>query len=330
MLEPNGRRIRSQVAITLVALSLGVFTYLVRDDLMRIFGINLILPYSAMLFFFASAAASLLLLYLRGDISLAFLDRFVVANDPNDPSRELGAGNRKLIEDVSSLSERLSELRRDVTIATTTGTIDPEIIIERLRTDIIGRILAEVEQRYSAKVLETAHVTTMRSNLSDTSLRLRQEIAALTRRGNLNLVIGSVTTALAVGLLAYMVLGAEVKFTDVTSLLSHYIPRVTTVAFIEVFAFFFLKLYRSTLEEIKYYQNELTNNSVLAIGVEASIITDDQQARAKLFERLVLSDRNASTRSTPADVHKNMKSKDMAGILEQIVKIVAETAKQNS
>ncbi|MBI5525005.1 MAG: hypothetical protein HY897_01580 [Deltaproteobacteria bacterium] len=48
--------------------------------------------------------------------------------------------------------------------------------------------------------------------------------------------------------------------------LSHYVPRITTVTFIEVFAFFFLKLYRASLIEIKFYQNELT--SLAATGAK--------------------------------------------------------------
>jgi hypothetical protein len=36
------------------------------------------------------------------------------------------------------------------------------------------------------------------------------------------------------------------------------VPRLSTVALVEAFAYFFLGLYKSKLEEIKYYQNKCT------------------------------------------------------------------------
>ena len=89
------------------------------------------------------------------------------------------------------------------------------------------------------------------------------------------MVIGVLTTSIAVGLLTYMVLGTDAKFDTLNGLLSYYVPRVTVVIFIEVFSFFFLKMYKSNLSEIKYYQQEITNISTQQVVYESSILSND-------------------------------------------------------
>lgn len=99
------------------------------------------------------------------------------------------------------------------------------------------------------------------------SARLRKELASLERRGNVNLVLGGAATLVGLGLLGYFVVGANVDMRSVPSLLAHYLPRITLVLFIQVFAYFFLKLYKASLLDIKYYQNELTSHESRVLAV---------------------------------------------------------------
>jgi hypothetical protein len=128
---------------------------------------------------------------------------------------------------------------------------------------------------------------------SATSLRLRREIYALSRRGNLNLTIGVVTTGFALGLLAYMIFDESTAPGTFSEALSLYLPRITTVTFIEVFAFFFLKLYRASLIEIKFYQNELTCLASLQIALAASHTCPDPDALRTVLDRLARRNPNA-------------------------------------
>jgi hypothetical protein len=78
-----------------------------------------------------------------------------------------------------------------------------------------------------------------------------------------------------------------------TEALSHYVPRITTVTFIEVFAFFFLKLYRASLIEIKFYQNELTCLASLQIALASSQTCPDPDALRTVLDRLARRNPNA-------------------------------------
>jgi len=89
--------------------------------------------------------------------------------------------------------------------------------------------------------------------------RLNREIGLLTKRANINLMIGSIITITALVLLGYFVVTENFNSDDIFKVSLHFLPRLSLVIFIEFFSFFFLKLYRTSLSEIKYYQNELTN-----------------------------------------------------------------------
>lgn len=132
--------------------------------------------------------------------------------------------------------------------------------------------------------------------------RLREEISSLSRRGVTNLIIGGTTTVVAAGLLVQAVLNSpladpvqphswEAK-PDWMGLLPSFVPRVSLAVFMEIFAFFFLRLYRTSLVEIKFFQNELTNIELKLIALEAGIARDDKALIETLAANLMATERN--------------------------------------
>ncbi|MDX6529350.1 MAG: hypothetical protein QOH41_1640 [Blastocatellia bacterium] len=134
--------------------------------------------------------------------------------------------------------------------------------------------------------------------------RLIGELKDLAKRGNLNLTIGILTTvgaasALFWGLIATQPLANE---TQVTALVRHYVPRVSFAIFIEVFSFFFLRLYKSSLEDIKYYHNELTNLDSRLLALEIAMKQQSQDALNPILLGLLNTDRNYVLRSGESTV----------------------------
>ncbi len=62
----------------------------------------------------------------------------------------------------------------------------------------------------------------------------------------------------------------------------YFITRISLVAFIEVFAYFFLRLYRYSIFEIKHFQNEMTNAEFRVMALEAALMKGDQSTIRKL------------------------------------------------
>lgn len=111
--------------------------------------------------------------------------------------------------------------------------------------------------------------------------RIGFEIKSLTRRGNVNLVVGGLTGLAGLAVLLYFIFSDNYTGNEGVGFIYHFAPRLSFVIFFEAFAYFFLKLYRASLEEIKFYQNELTNieqkfvAAVFAMDLEEPAVTKE-------------------------------------------------------
>ena len=161
---------------------------------------------------------------------------------------------------------------------------DKQSAEEKNKKDEIKEIIEKIPQQNEEKIIFAIFI-----ELRD---RLKTEVDNLSRRANLNLIIGIITTITGVIILSTFALtinhpSIEVVASDqsvvkldnnnmlIASLLS-YLPKLTLVILIEIFAFFFLKLYRYSLSEVKFFQNELTNCEMKIIGLTFSMNKSDK------------------------------------------------------
>ena len=114
-------------------------------------------------------------------------------------------------------------------------------------------------------------------------LRLSEEVQGQIRRANFNLALGATLAVVGIvilGLVVFLSTGGDVILSDNVGVTSEpkIVPEITARACLQqvvsltfqVFAFFFLSLYRSGLNEIKYFQNEITNIELKAVAVSAA------------------------------------------------------------
>lgn len=141
-------------------------------------------------------------------------------------------------------------------------------------------------------------------HFQDTEKRIKDEIDRLVRRANINLIIGSIIAVVGVlGLIAF-ILGETDKDseTDMVFIIVHWVTRLSLVSFVEVFAIFFLKMYKSELLSIQYYQDELTSIESRKIALMFSVIHNSQEDISKAIECLVNIDRNFKMDATQTTV----------------------------
>jgi len=182
--------------------------------------------------------------------------------------------------------------------------------------EVSAQLVSAASNRVSS--FESSHFQELKAELKTTKLRLESEILALSRRGNLNLVIGSITTIIAVGLLGYVVLSAQTTATDLKEFVWHYLPRITISIFIQVFSFFFLKLYRNSLDDIKYFQNELTNIDAKYASLESSLMLRDREIISKVIEEISTTDRNFRLNAGESTVSLEKLKEENKGLKEML------------
>jgi hypothetical protein len=149
------------------------------------------------------------------------------------------------------------------------------------------------------------------------------ELESLGRRGNLNLALGAVTTVVGLALLGLSVFSELSAAKDIWTFVSHFVPRLTLVLMIELFAYFFLSLYKTSLGEIKYFQNELTNIESKQIALRAALSGTDQAVVSGILTKLADTDRNhiLSKDQTTVELEKARIERDGRG---EIAKYLSE------
>ncbi len=109
---------------------------------------------------------------------------------------------------------------------------------------------------------------------------IKNKFKAETKRqnqiGNLNLFIGILTTIFSVTILFITLFNPPpIPNVSASDKLISYLPRFFLALFIEIFSFFFLRLYRKTLDDIKFISNERTNVELKLIALETAIFNSE-------------------------------------------------------
>lgn len=157
-------------------------------------------------------------------------------------------------------------------------------------------------------------------------VRLNSEIDKLSRKANVNLVIGSLTTIVALLALGVVVFQNTGSFVSLTDMLYHYIPRLSLIIFVEVFAYFFLRLYKLNLSDMKYFQNELTTVELKLASLTTAINFGKDVDISAITIELSKTERNFIVKKGETTV-ESVKSKFDKTDLNEILKSITEIAK---
>lgn len=199
------------------------------------------------------------------------------------------------------------------------------MVFPQVRTEL-AKVFEEKYEKKSA--LEQA--TTLNGERYNAAIkRLEREIEEQSRKGNVNLIIGVGTTLLAVALLAWIVLaqdGPNWMKSDPTwtQLAAHYIPRLSLVIFIEVFSFFFLRLYKATLNEARLYNDELTRLTIQWVATEVGMLAEEKGSMAALAKELLSVSKPPKLASTEGSQSKVDSDRMLKAVTTAIKKQVSE------
>jgi len=186
-------------------------------------------------------------------------------------------------------------------------------------------IQKKIEKNFSNNAVRNERYANLFREFDITSLRINEELQRLRKSANINLVIGSLFTTVIILALIYEVFFSEISFASLVDLLAHYIPRISLVIFVEIFAFFFLKLYKSNLQEIKYFNNEKTNVDFKLITLKTALFQEDIEMIKICLSELIKTERNFVLKKDESTVEiekiKNdaVSSKVYTEILERLV-----------
>lgn len=213
------------------------------------------------------------------------------------------------------------------------------IVYEKINALTTADVIKKVEENFGNSIIEKIKFETITKDLYEIKNRLELETKRISRNSSLNLSLGFATTIFAISFLSYSLLTSDpksevipntiIKAEDIKSsfyiFLVKFLPRLSVSVFIELFSFFFLRIYKRNLEDIKYLNNERTNVELKLLALNTSIITNDNDTLKQILLDLVKTERNFILKKdeTTVELQKGAtESNAYKDTLENIAKIL--------
>lgn len=181
-----------------------------------------------------------------------------------------------------------------------------EGVSNEINEEMIARVKEKIEGKATERYLEEIRATAraqeslgkrvgLSERLEKTITRLKKELYALTRRGNLNLAIGSIIAIGGILLLGYFVATMTVSAqanANGWAFLRRFLAQLSLVTVVEIFAYFFLRLYSQGLTEIKYFQNEISTFEAKLVSLKMALVDGNEALIGRVLTELARTERN--------------------------------------
>ena len=213
--------------------------------------------------------------------------------------RERGTGEMRRFESSEAVHRELSEIKSLVQTRETGGTLGREQqtqIVEAIRGSLSSSLTREVLQsiytNYGTKIIAEKRLSEIRGLFETLKTRLDGERDAQARRAIMNLYIGIGFALLGLGLLGWFSISANFVEGKIDVNIANFSVRFSFVVLIEILAYFFLGLYKTGLQEIKYFQNEITNVESWTVAFEGAFLGGLKATQAEIIKKLAATERN--------------------------------------
>lgn len=250
-------------------------------------------------------------------------------------------------EQISSLVKYISNRISVFPTSRDFGEIDSNILKNETKRKLFKITLDTIKERLLESLANEAEKEKNQStedSLKDKTLermtklvnmvttRLRTEIAQQSKRADIYIIFGSGITLIAGAFLYFTVqeildvykvnnANAGITISDIFSI----VVRFSIVIFIEVFAFYYLRLYKNIMDNIKYYQNEITNIEMKILSLHSVENSSCNESLKILTSELAKTERNfvIDKNKTTVDLERSKLESDFfKSTTDNIVKLL--------
>ncbi|HEM7541144.1 TPA: hypothetical protein U2J55_000139 [Providencia rettgeri] len=117
----------------------------------------------------------------------------------------------------------------------------------------------------------------------------------------------------------------NLKIENIYDLFIFYAPKISILLFFISLVFFFLNLYKNTNNDVRFFQNELTNIETKAIALKIALITNDLASLSEIMKSLIQTERNITLKNGESTVEierKKIEEKAQNNMLDKVIKII--------
>lgn len=242
--------------------------------------------------------------------------------------RNIEMSNHVLYKELLRLNRRLTEVEgkssSGVSVEITESERDK--LISDAKKRIIGNTLLLADSNLKTDISDFKKSYSLHKLHTDMVLRLESEIDRLNRRGGVNLTIGTTIALTGVSSLAYFLYSAP-AIVDGLDFFIHHLPKLSFVIVVELFAYFFLSLYKNGFDEIKYFQNEITNIEMKVMSLKYAQEFKSEDMIKELAMHLMKTERNfilekgQSTVSIEKEKLQNLSDSKLTSMISEIINL---------
>ncbi|MDC5266303.1 hypothetical protein OHW76_14530 [Acinetobacter baumannii] len=166
-----------------------------------------------------------------------------------------------------------------------------EEVTNLIRNKIESASTENYFKEFKEKVKVEAIVEFFLQEAKSIETRVNGEINRLSKSAIINLSLGMMLSIGGILYLGSFVVNAQ-SFDSLEKMFINTFPKAIFVLLIEVFAYFFLKLYKQSLDDIKYYQNELTNIESKNLALQIAKQSNNHKLLTLCVEEFLSTERN--------------------------------------
>ena len=192
---------------------------------------------------------------------------------------------------LAKLETELQQLKVESKLTPAENTALLDALAKKIKSESTESLLNELRLQMSDQEARQLKARAQRTPFFRTRTRLEEAIAILQKRANLNLLAGMAVTVAGLAVMWETIRSAPSDGSALPFAL-HYIPRITIFFFVELLAYFFLRLYKANLEGTRYYHNELTSIDAKRVAAQELPYLTDDSLRGRLLETLLSTERN--------------------------------------
>jgi len=209
--------------------------------------------------------------------------------------KDAAEANRQTKDVLASIEKRISGIGGRAAPQLFESAEEGRSFKEKLAQEIVKEATSNIDQGIVTKLSSQSKFEDAEKYQNQTRDRLYRVVLGLERRANLNLSVGAIIGGLGIGILIYLLYISPPNIgptPDHVLLAIQYFSRVSIVFLVEVFAFFFLKLYSQTLSELRHTHNEITNTEMKSSGLQVAIASSDKKSIAHAAQSAINTERN--------------------------------------
>jgi len=195
-------------------------------------------------------------------ISAYFVLNYLKINNESDL-------NKKHVENLEKAQVLLSKINNEFDSNDLSNVIKNKIINDNIEKYIDDKF---------QKITKVKLCKEISVSIEELYQHLKSMAVAQNNKASLNLVFGVFSAAVGISILIiYMLPDKTIGEISLSSFAMLFIPKLSIVIIIETLAFFFLKLYKKSLDDAKYFINQLTEVRAHFISFKTALLLDDNE-----------------------------------------------------